>query len=122
MITAKPIFRIFDYQKAIEFYIDWLGFKIDWEHRFDDNAPVYLQISLNGLMIHLSEHHGDCSPGARVHIENFTGLKEYHRKITEKNYKYNHPGIGPAFWDSNVTVMEVIDPFHNILTITENKR
>lgn len=28
-----PILRIFDYQKAIEFYIDWLGFEIVWEHR-----------------------------------------------------------------------------------------
>lgn len=27
-----PILRIFDYKKAIEFYIDWLGFKINWEH------------------------------------------------------------------------------------------
>ncbi|MEP7229033.1 MAG: glyoxalase superfamily protein [Ginsengibacter sp.] len=27
-----PILRIFDHKKAIEFYIDWLGFKIDWEH------------------------------------------------------------------------------------------
>ncbi|MEI3789480.1 MULTISPECIES: glyoxalase superfamily protein [unclassified Chryseobacterium] len=22
-----PILRIFDYQKAVEFYVDWLGFK-----------------------------------------------------------------------------------------------
>lgn len=29
---AIPILRIFDYKKAIEFYVDWLGFKIVWEH------------------------------------------------------------------------------------------
>ncbi|CAN5338394.1 glyoxalase superfamily protein [soil metagenome] len=111
MTTVKPILRIFDYKKAIEFYIDWLGFKIDWEHTFEDNFPVYLQISLGDLVIHLSEHHGDCSPGSRIHIENFKGLKDNHQKITARDYKYNKPGIDKAFWDSNITVMEVIDPF-----------
>lgn len=40
-----PIFRMFDKAKAIEFYIDWLGFTIDWEHRFEENLPLYMQVS-----------------------------------------------------------------------------
>ena len=32
-----PVLRIFDIAKAREFYIDWIGFTIDWEHRFGDN-------------------------------------------------------------------------------------
>lgn len=121
MTIVKPIFRIFDYAKAVEFYVGWLGFKIDWEHKFESNFPLYLQISRKDLIIHLTEHHGDCSPGARVHIENFEGLKEYHQKLLQKNYKFNKPGIGKAFWDDQVTVVDVIDPFRNILTFTENK-
>ena len=119
MPTIKPIFRIFDYAKAVEFYVDWLGFKIDWEHTFEDNFPIYLQISLGDISIHLTEHHGDCSPGARVHIENFNGLKEYHALLTAKNFKYNKPGLCTAFWDENTIVMEVLDPFRNILTFSE---
>ena len=61
MTVARPIFRIFDYAKVIEFYVEWLGFKIDWEHK-PDNSPIYMQISLGDIIIHLSEHHGDCSP------------------------------------------------------------
>ncbi len=119
MATLRPVFRIYDYDRAIEFYINWLGFKIDWEHSFGDNSPKYLQISLGNISLHLSEHHGDCSPGARAHIENFTGLKEYHSRLISADYKYNKPGIGKAFWDSNVTAMEVIDPFRNILSFSE---
>ncbi|KAA8477507.1 hypothetical protein BDE36_3114 [Arcticibacter tournemirensis] len=58
MATITPIFRMFDYDKAVEFYIDWLGFKIDWEDK-PDNTPIYMQISLNGIILHLTEHHGD---------------------------------------------------------------
>jgi len=117
-VVARPIFRIFDYKKTIEFYVDWLGFKIESEHRFDSNAPLYMIVALGDLKIHLSEHHGDCAPGARIHIENFVGLKEYHKGLLAKNYKYNAPGIEKAFWSQKVNCMEVIDPFGNRLTFT----
>lgn len=113
MSKVKPILRIFDYDKAIEFYIDWLGFKIDWEDK-PANAPVYLQVSLDDIELHLSEHHGDCSPGARVCIEDFKGLKEYHSQLMAKDYKYNRPGIEKTLWKTKC--MEVIDPFGNRLT------
>ena len=44
-IAVIPIFRIFDVAKAHEFYLGYLGFKIDWEHRFEPGMPLYTQIS-----------------------------------------------------------------------------
>ena len=41
-----PILRILDEAKAREFYIDWLGFQIDFEHRFAPGMPLYMGISL----------------------------------------------------------------------------
>jgi hypothetical protein len=114
---TRPIFRIFDYKKALEFYIDWLGFRIDWEDK-PDNGPVYMQVSLGDIVIHLSEHHGDCSPGARIYIENFPGLKEYHKKLLEKKYSFMNPGLGKTPWNNAINSMEVIDPFGNRLTFT----
>lgn len=29
-----PIFRIFDIELARSFYLDYLGFQIDWQHTF----------------------------------------------------------------------------------------
>ena len=37
--SAVPVFRIFDESKAKEFYVNWLGFKVDWEHRFEPDLP-----------------------------------------------------------------------------------
>lgn len=48
---VAPIFRIFSLEKAREFYLDFLGFTVDWEHRFEPGAPVYMQISRDGLTI-----------------------------------------------------------------------
>lgn len=114
--TAIPILRIFAVGKAKEFYVDFLGFTIDWEHRFGDNFPLYAQISRTGLKLHLSEHHGDASPGSTVFIW-MRGIAEYHRELTAKNYRYYRPGLEDAPWDAKV--MQVGDPFGNKLRFSE---
>ncbi len=115
-LQVIPTLRIFDYDKAIDFYVHWLGFKIDWEHHFDENTPVYMQVSKDNIVLHLSEHHGDGNPGAKVFIE-CKGVREYHTELMEKKYKYNRPGIGETFY--NALCFEVIDPFHNQISFNE---
>ena len=113
-----PIFRIFDVDKAKEFYVGYLGFTVDWEHRFDDNAPLYMQASLGSFELHLSEHYGDGSPGSTVFVK-VTGLDEFHRELSSKNYKYLRPGICDEPWGARS--MNVIDPFGNRISFNEYK-
>lgn len=117
MLQAIPILRIFDVDKAREFYVGFLGFTVDWEHRFEPGAPLYMQISRGPLVLHLSEHHGDACPGSTVFVH-LTGLDEYHREITAKGYRYMRPGIEIAPW--NAKLMEVTDPFGNRLRFNED--
>ena len=114
---AVPIFRIFDEAKARDFYVGFLGMTVDWEHRFEPNTPIYMQVSLGPLKLHLSEHHGDCCPGSTVYVET-TGLEAFHREITAKGYKYNRPGLDDAPWGEKI--MEVTDPFGNRLRFCES--
>jgi catechol 2,3-dioxygenase-like lactoylglutathione lyase family enzyme len=111
---TTPILRIFDEAKAKEFYVDFLGFKVDWEHRFEPDLPLYMQISKDGCILHLSEHHGDCCPGAAVRIET-TELDALHAELTAKHYKYYRPGIEEVPWGRD---MSIKDPFGNRLTFT----
>ena len=116
LADAIPILRIFSVEKAKEFYLDFLGFKTDWEHRFGDNFPLYTQVSRSGLRLHLSEHHGDASPGSTVFIW-MRGIAEFHRELMAKNYRYNRPGLEDAPWDARV--VEVSDPFGNKIRFSE---
>ena len=110
---ATPILRIFDEAKMREFYVDFLGFKVDWEHRFSADLPLYLQISKSNCVLHLTEHHGDCSPGAAIRIQT-DQLDEFHAELSSKQYKYARPGIELMPWNSRE--MSVRDPFGNRLT------
>lgn len=112
-----PLLRIFDVEKAREFYLGFLGFRVDWEHRFGESFPLYMQVSRDGCVLHLTEHHGDCTPGSTVFVR-VTGLADFHHEITAKDYGFMRPGIERAPW--NADVMEVTDPFGNRLRFNED--
>jgi uncharacterized glyoxalase superfamily protein PhnB len=108
-----PILRIFHEAKAREFYVDFLGFHVDWEHRFEPDLPLYMQVSKGDCIVHLSEHFGDGCPGAHLRIE-VTGLDEYQQQLLAKRYKNSRPDIEDTPWGSRE--MSISDPFGNSLT------
>ena len=111
-----PVLRIFSVEKAKEFYVDYLGFTVDWEHRYEENLPLYMQVSRGNLALHLSEHHGDGSPGSNIRVE-MTGVEELHREIAAKNYRYFRPGLELTPWKTRE--VGVIDPFGNRIRFNE---
>src|SRR5262249_39196563 len=108
--TITPILRILDEAKAKKFYIDFLGFKVDWEHRAE--GPLYMQISLGECVLHLSEHDGDCCPGAAIKIHT-DEIEKYVEELVAKEYP---PGVAEQPWGS--LDMFLVDPFGNRLIFT----
>lgn len=115
--TTIPVLRIFGVEKAREFYVGLLGFAAAWEHHFGENTPAYTRVSRAGLVLHLSEHHGDACPGATVFVR-MAGIEAFHREITASGYKYLRPGIETTFY--NARCMEVTDPFGNRIRFNED--
>jgi len=113
--NTTPILRSFDEIKAKEFYLEFLEFNLDWEHRFEDDLPLYMQVSKDGCVLHITEHHGDCSPGAALRIQ-VTNLEQYHDLLRDKKYKHARPEIQKTPWGSKD--MSIADPFGNRLIFT----
>lgn len=112
-----PILRIFDEAKAREFYVDFLGFSVDWEHRFGENFPLYMQVSRAGLVLHLSGHHGDATPGSNVFV-NTVNIEAYQRELAARDYTFMKPGVEKLPWGLQ---MEVTDPFGNRIRFCEQE-
>ena len=116
LYKSIPILRIFDVDKAKEFYIDWLGFELVGEHRFEDNSPVFMTVKKDEIQFFLSEHHGDATPGSKIFVT-CDHLTEYHSELNKKGYKYYRPGLEKTFY--NALCMEVGDPFGNKISFNE---
>lgn len=110
--APTPILRIFDETKAREFYVDYLGFTVDFEHRFEPEAPLYMQVSSGDCKLHLSEHPSDACPGSTVRIA-VDEIETSHESLTTKQYKYYRPGIHDTEWHTRE--VSVQDGFGNKL-------
>lgn len=111
-----PILRIFDEEKAKDFYLGFLGMKLDWAHRFEPGFPIYMQVSKGDLVLHLSEHSGDCTPGSKVFV-NVEDLDALYREVSSRQYTYCKPGIEQAPWGGRC--FTVTDPFSNKVLFNE---
>ncbi|WP_440980868.1 glyoxalase superfamily protein [Shinella sumterensis] len=114
---AVPIVRIFDVAKAHEFYLGFLGFSVDWEHRYGENFPLYTQVSRGGLRLHLSEHAGDATPGGNM-VVYMKGIRAFQKELIDKDYRYMKPGLEDEGSRLEVTVT---DPFQNRIRFMEVK-
>jgi catechol 2,3-dioxygenase-like lactoylglutathione lyase family enzyme len=107
-----PVLRIHDERRAREFYVDYLGFVVEWEHRFEPGLPLYMRLRRDHMVIDLSEHHGDGTPGSVVWAA-VGDVDALNGELLAKPYPRMRPGIdhhapgGPT--------MEVIDPFANVI-------
>ncbi len=115
---AIPVLRIFSVDKAKEFYLDFLGFTLEWEHRFEENTPLYARIKRSDLILHLSEHHGDATPGSTVFVP-VDDIEALHSELIAKRYTYARPGVETVDWGQE---LEVIDPFGNHLRFCQLKK
>jgi catechol 2,3-dioxygenase-like lactoylglutathione lyase family enzyme len=112
-----PILRILDEAKAKAFYVDFLGFKLDWANRA--SGALFMQASLDECVLHLSEHSGDANPGAAVKLHT-DKIEEYVEQLVVKEYPpgvaEQDPGVAEQPWGS--LDMVLVDPFGNRLVFT----
>ena len=104
---------MFDEAKAREFYLEFLGFTVKFEHRFAPDLPLYMGLVRDGCELHLSEHHGDGSPGANIRIA-LDDIDALHAELNGKRYKNARPHIEAKPWGTRE--MYMFDPFGNRIT------
>jgi uncharacterized glyoxalase superfamily protein PhnB len=107
---AVPILRSFDESEARDFYLRYLGFSVVFEHRFAADLPLNMSVRRAGCEPHLSEHHGDATPGSAVRI-GVDDIDALHAKLTERGHPRLRPGVQDQPWGTREITLA--DPFGN---------
>ncbi|NUR60908.1 MAG: VOC family protein [Catenulispora sp.] len=116
MRAAVPILRVMSVAEALPFYLDYLGFSLDWEHRFEAGMPLYVQVSRASAVLHLSEHFGDGSPNGAVWIP-VRDVYALHEELRAHEDAPVRPGVD-ADAPGGAT-LRVLDPYGNMLRFTQ---
>lgn len=105
-----PVLRIFDQTAAYDFYRGYLGFSVEWEHRFEPELPLYARIRRDDTVVDLSEHHGDGTPGTVLWIP-VGDVWALHAELHATAYSKLRPGVDPDA--PGGATLTVLDPFGN---------
>lgn len=117
--AAVPVLRVLDVPSAHEFYLGYLGCTVVWEDRVTSDMPVYTRIRRGRLVVDLSEHHGDGTPGSVVRVP-VADVHALHRELSTKDYPPQRPDVdedargGPT--------LTVTDPFANAIRFCQVAR
>jgi predicted enzyme related to lactoylglutathione lyase len=104
-----PLLRMIDWTSTRRFYAEFLGATVDWIDDAGDHTPRYVAVTLpSGVRLHLSEHHGDGTPGASVLVA-VPNLDDQLAALTATGY-----GAAPAIAESRLgRSITVHDPTGN---------
>ena len=108
-----PTLRITDEARSRVFYVDGLGFRVDWEHRFEPDFPVLLQVSRDGMTVYLSQHVVDCAVGGLVHFY-VDRVDDWHAELERRGVPIEMP---PTDQPWALREMHLRDPDGNRLRI-----
>lgn len=114
--AGVPVLRVMSVAASLPFYVDYLGFTLDWEHRFEPGLPTYAQVSRAQAVLHLSEHHGDGSPNGVVWfpVRDVTALQQ---ELLARPKAPLRPGVDPDA--PGGPTLQVIDPYGNVLRFAQ---
>ena len=95
------------------FYVDRLGFRVDWTHRFGPELPALLQVSRGGMTFYLSEHVMDCAVGGLIHLF-VESVDDWHAELHRNGVVIELP---PTDQPWGLREMHLLDPDGNRLRI-----
>jgi catechol 2,3-dioxygenase-like lactoylglutathione lyase family enzyme len=110
-----PVLRSLDERKCRAFYCDFLGFAVDFEHRFAPHMPLYLGLVRGPVKLHLSEHRGDAVTGSALFVW-MAGIEAYRSELAASETGFPVPEIIEQPWGREIGL---VDPFGNRLRFCE---
>lgn len=121
--SSIPVLRMLDEEKTKKFYLEFLGYTSDWEHRFTPeslDSPLYMQIRLGESVIHLNGHADSEAPTAEVRIP-VKGLQVYCDYLREKCRGKEKPEVVDPRYSGENQDMNIYDPSGNLLVFWLDK-
>lgn len=111
--SSIPVIPILDEDASKRFYLDCLGYEVDWEHRFAPGSDLYLQISLGPSVLHLNGHATKERPTVEVRIP-VRDLEGYCAWLGTRDFEEKPEAVDPRYEGKN-TDLNLLDPAGNHL-------
>ena len=108
--APRPVLKVDSFEEAVEHYVDWLGFKLEWDWREGPGAPTIAAFARDGFEFMINEYPDTLGP-TQIHI-NVTNLRALVEEWNRRRPGKARPRIEPPY---EFMDLPIEDPFGNIL-------
>ncbi|MGI9473968.1 MAG: glyoxalase superfamily protein [Rubripirellula sp.] len=120
--SSIPVLRMLDENQSKRFYLEYLGFEVDWEHRFSEDlsSPLYMQIRQGDSILHLNGHAESDAPTTEVRIP-VEGLERFCEHLCQITVGEEKPEVVDPRYEGRRTDMNLYDPSGNLIVFWATK-
>ena len=115
--SSIPVLRMSDEAASRRFYVDLLGFDVQWEHRFSETSPLYMQIRLGNAVIHLNGHEDASAVPAVIRIP-IDGIEAFCDVLRSRHDRPDEIVIADPRGKGIGTDLNLVDPDGNLIVFS----
>ena len=108
-----PVLIVGSYEETVSHYVEWLGFKVDWECR-EEQFPFVISVTRNGFSFMLSESEISAGSWTTIYVSDVEAMSE------ELNSRKSNSVKIELYPPNDIAQIHVIDPWKNLLVFEQS--
>ena len=108
-----PVLSVGSYEETVSHYVEWLGFKVDWEYR-EEQFPFVISITRDGFSFMLTESQTSTGSWTTIYVSDLEAMSEELNSLRSNSVKIE---IYPP---NDIAQIHVIDPWKNLLVFEQS--
>ena len=111
--SIVPVFGVGSYEETVSHYVEWLGFKVDWEYR-EEQLPFVISITRDGFSFMLAESETSTGSWTTIYVSDLDAMSE------ELNSRRSNSVKIELYPPNDIAQIHVIDPWKNLLVFEQS--
>ena len=108
-----PVFGVGSYEETVSHYVEWLGFKVDWEYR-EEQLPFVISITSDGFSFMLAEAETSNGSWTTIYVSDLEAMSE------ELNSRRSNSVKIEIYPPNDIAQIHVMDPWKNLLVFEQS--
>ena len=108
-----PVLSVGSYEETVSHYVEWLGFKVDWEYR-EEQLPFVISITRDGFSFMLAESETSNGSWTTIYVSDLEAMSE------ELNSRRSNSVKIELYPPNDIAQIHVIDPWKNLLVFEQS--
>ncbi len=119
-LSARSVFFVRDAERSLQFYVDTLGFALDWNHQ-ERGRPFVFQVSLLGFQLILNQTES-WTENRAGHGRVFIGLDDDQVEPVRRHLRERRIKPNVFHWGAPTLVIQDVDGNEFFFWLPEDKR